>query len=126
MALENRFYKVSHNGGLFVTGLLFNPITKETESVVLADFDDDRIGVCSHWYDESIDDDARRAYWKHIGIVSAGDIVEVYKGRKIPRGTVAKVVRVYDWRDCYGRVQNTYAVFEDGRKTSVYNCRIVG
>lgn len=123
--LENKFYKVSHNGGLFVTGMLFNPVTKESESVVLADFDDERIGVCSPWYDAPIDADAVRAWNRHLGIISVGDTVEVVKGRKIPHGTVATVARIYDWRDCYGRVQTTYAVFEDGRKTSVYNCRIV-
>ena len=123
--LENKFYKVSHHGGLFVCGMLFNPVTKESESVVLADFDDDRIGVCSHWYDAPIDAEAVRAWNRHNGIISVGDTVEVYKGRKIPHGTVATVARIFDWRDSYGRVQTTYAVFEDGRKTSVYNCRIV-
>ena len=124
--LENRFYKVSHNGGMFVTGVIFNPVTKEHELLKLADFDDDRIGVCSEWYDEPIDEEAARAWSRHLGIVSVGDTVEVYRGRKIPVGTVAKVARLQNWRDVYGRLQTVYAVFTDGRRTSVDNCRIVG
>lgn len=128
--LENKFYKVSHNGGEFVTGLLFNPVTGETQRIVLADFDDVRNPV-SPWYDVAINREAAEAYRKILARndcyqIGAGDTVEVFKGRKIPVGTVAKVVKVYDWRDSYGRTQTRYAVFEDGRKTSVENCRFIG
>ena len=121
------FYKVSQNGGTYVTALFVNPETWEDYLVCVRDYD---YGDCSRDNDElyymPIDEEVAELYRKHIGIIAAGDTVEVYKGRKVPIGTVAKVARVYDWRDCYGRTQATYAVFEDGRKTSVYNCRIVG
>ena len=129
--LNNEFYKVNMTGGSFVVALFYNPVTHETKTKVARDYD---YSDCSRDNDEvyymPINQEALTAYRKYLssqdgGYVEAGDIVEVFKGRKIPVGTVAKVVRVYDWRDSYGRVQTTYAVFEDGRKTSVWNCRIV-
>ena len=62
-------------------------------------------------------------HWK--GVVLEGDTVEVVKGRKIPVGTIAVIKEFRDWKDQYGRVQTVYAVFEDGRKTNVENCRLV-
>ena len=129
--LNNEFYKVDMTGGTLVVARFYNPVTHETKSEVARDYD---YSDCSRdndaVYDMAINREARDAYRKYLsakdgGHVEAGDVVEVFKGRKIPIGTVAKVERVFDWKDQYGRVQTTYAVFEDGRKTSVYNCRIV-
>lgn len=125
--MEDKFYKVNQTGGGYVVALFFNPVTKETYTKCVRDYDyEDGSRDNDELYYMPIDAEVAEIYRKHIGIIAAGDTVEVVKGRKIPHGTIAKVVRVYDWRDCYGRVQATYAVFEDGRKTSVYNCRIVG
>lgn len=130
--LENKFYKVGMSGGSYIVALLYNPVTHETKTRCARDYD---YSDCSRDDDElyymPIDEEARTAYRKHLnsldgGHVEAGDVVEVVKGRKVKIGTVGKVVRVYDWMDCYKRVQATYAVLEDGQKTSVYNCRIVG
>ena len=124
--LENKFYKVSHNGGTYVTGLFFNPVTRETRLERLRDYDyDDCRNDNDELYYMPINEEAARLYRRHIGLVEAGDLVEVVKGRKMPIGYVGRVVRVYDWKDCYGRVQATYAVFEDGQKTSVWNCKIL-
>ncbi len=129
--LENRFYKVGMSGGSYVVALFFNPATHETKTVLARDYD---YSDCSRdndeVYDMPVDQNAAEAYRKWLnsidgGHLKAGDTVEVVKGRKIPHGTVAEVVRIYDWKDSYGRVQTTYAVFADGRKTSVYNCRII-
>lgn len=124
--LENRFYKVSHNGGTYVTGLFVNPITWETKTYCLRDYDyDDGSRDNDELYYMPINEEAAEAWRKHLGIVGVGDVVMVVKGRKIPHGTIAKVARITEWKDCYGRVQTIYAVFEDGRRTSVYNCAIV-
>ena len=124
---ENRFYKVGQEGGSYVVAYFFNPVTKEQDSKCVRDYDySDGSRDNDELYYMPIDEDARRAWWRHNGIISVGDTVEVFKGRKIPVGTVAKVERLYDWRDRYGRIQTTYAVFEDGRKTSTDNCRIIG
>lgn len=125
--MEKGFYKVAQNGGIYVTALFVNPETWEVKSVCVRDYDyADGSRDNDDLYYMPIDEDVAEAYRKHCGIVAAGDVVEVYKGRKIPLGTIAKVIRVYDWKDQYGRAQTRYAVFEDGRKTSVYNCRIIG
>lgn len=130
--MEDRFYKVNETGGTYVVALLYNPVTHETKTECVRDYD---YADCRNDNDElyyaPIHEEASEHYRKYLnslylGNLKAGDVVEVVKGRKIPHGTIAKVRRVYDWRDCYGRVKNTYAEFEDGRRTSEWNCRIVG
>ena len=129
--MENRFYKVNQSGGSYVTALLYNPVTHEPQTKCVRDYDyDDGRNDDDELYYAPIDVEAAEHYRKRLnnlngGFIKAGDVVEVVKGRKIPLGTIGKVVRVYDWRDRYGRTQATYAVFEDGRKTSVWNCKII-
>ena len=124
--LENRFYKVGQSGGTYVTALLYNPITGESMSKCVRDYDDeDGSRDNDALYDMPIDEQARTAYMHSIGEIVAGDIVEVYKGRKIPIGTRAKVAYIKPWRDIYGRIQTIYAYFDDGRKTSTANCRLI-
>ena len=129
--LENKFYKIGMGGGTFVTALFYNPVTHETDTKVARDYD---YSDCSRDNDEvyymPINEAAKEKYrlWcneQYGGFLKVGDTVEVFKGRKIPVGTVAEVVRMYDWKDDYGRVRTTYAVFADGRKTNEDNCRIV-
>lgn len=124
--MENKFYKVNQSGGTYIVALFVNPITWEHYTQCVRDYD---YSDCSRDNDElyymPIDEEVANAWRKHIGIVGAGDVVRVVKGRKIPIGTIAKVERVFDYKDRYGRVVNTYAVFEDGSKTSVYNCEII-
>lgn len=129
--MDDRFYKVNMTGGSYVVALFYNPVTHETKTVTARDYDySDGSRDNDEVYYMPIDREAAEHYRKHLnslygGHVKAGDTVEVFKGRKVPHGTVAKVVRVYDWKDCYGRVKNTYAEFEDGRRTSEWNCRII-
>ena len=124
--LENKFYKVNQTGGSYVVALFVNPISWESYTVCVRDYD---YADCSRDNDElyymPIDEEAANAWRKHIGIVEAGDTVKVVKGRKVPLGTVAKVTRVYDYKDRYGRVVAVYAVLDNGMKTSVNNCEIV-
>ena len=127
MSVREGFFKVNQSGGGYVVALFFNPTTKETYTKCVRDYDyadgsrdDDEL------YYMPIDREVAEIYRKHIGIIAVGDVVEVFKGRKVPIGAVGKVTKIYDWKDRYGRVQSTYAVFEDGTKTSVYNCRIIG
>ena len=125
--LENKFYKVNQTGGSYVVALFVNPVTWKSYTVCVRDYD---YSDCSRDNDElyhmPIDEEAADAWRKHIGIVEAGDTVKVVKGRKVPLGTVAKVTRVYDYKDRYGRVVAVYAVLDNGQKTSVYNCEIIG
>ena len=120
------FRKVAQSGGSYVVATFFNPETKETDSRCVRDYD---YADCSRDNDElyymPIDEEARRLYLRHMGVISAGDIVKVVKGRKVPVGTVAVVEKLYDWKDQYGRTQTTYAVLDNGMKTSVGNCVLV-
>lgn len=130
--MENKFYKIGQHGGTYVVALMFNPVTHETDTVCVRDYDyDDCRNDNDEIYYMPINEEAKEIYRKLCnakdgGYLKVGDVVEVFKGRKVPIGTVGKVTRVYDWKDCYGRVKNTYAVFEDGTKTSEWNCRIIG
>ena len=124
--LENGFYKVAENGFSTTKAIFFNPDTLETYSVTVWDNDDYRVEREHEVeYNERIDDDVRRIYLKHIGVISEGDMVEVYKGRKVPIGTKAKVVRIQPWYDNYHRLKANYAVLDNGMRTNINNCRAI-
>lgn len=123
--LEQAGYrKIAQTHGGVAQATFYNPDTEDLFTLIVDDADD--YGKFKpELYHMPVDDNARELWHKRAGIIRVGDTVEVYKGRKIPRGTIAVVVREYDWRDCYGRVRTHYVVFEDGRKTNVENCRLV-
>ena len=58
-----------------------------------------------------------------------GSKVEVYKGRKVPKGTVGIIKSFQDYKDKYGRVQTCYALIETENgelvKTNELNCRLI-
>ena len=122
---EHGFYKVWQGGGTYVSATFFNPITQEYKTCCVRDYDyyDCSRDNDSLYYME-IDEDVKRKWYHFNGLLMVGDKVEVVKGRKLPVGTVGTITRIYDWKDRYGRVQTTYAVFEDGRKTNIYNCKL--
>ena len=124
--LEMGFYKVNEIGGIFVTGTFYNPKTGESRSEVLRDYD---YADCSRdndsLYHMEIDEAARRAWMHSQGKILPGDTVEVYKGRKVKKGTVGKVDRIREINDKYGRWVADYVVLEDGQQTNVKNCKIV-
>lgn len=121
---ENGFFKVGQDGGTFVVGYFWNPDTKELISKCVRDYD---YADCSRDNDSlyymEIDEDIRRDWLHHNGIILVGDTVEVFKGRKVPIGYTGLVTKVYDWRDRYGRVQATYAILDYTFKTNINNCR---
>lgn len=124
--MEQRFKKVGQSGGTYVTALFVDTDTWETKSVCVRDYD---YFDCSRDKDDlyymEIDEEAAELWRKHCGVIAKGDTIKVVKGRKVAHGTIAKVVEVYDWKDRYGRIQTTYAVLDNGQKTSVNNCEIV-
>ena len=61
------------------------------------------------------------SFWAKIG-----DTVEVYKGRKFPKGTQFKIKGETTWKDMYGRTQVWYWVTECGKRVDKCNCIIVG
>ena len=124
--LENKFYKVAHNGGTYVTATLFNPVTKESKTFCVRDYD---YADCSRDNDEyyymEINEEARRAWWHNNGIILEGDVVEVVKGRTFAHGFKGTVRKLCDFKDRYGRWVATYAYFEEGGKINVANCKLV-
>ena len=124
------FFKVNQEGCTYVTALFWNPETDETYTKCVRDYD---YSDCSRDDDElyymPIDEKVRKAYRdkirRKLQLVEVGDTVKVVKGRKVPIGTVAKVVDVREWRDCWGRVQTRYAYLDNGMKTSETNCEIL-
>lgn len=120
------FKKIGHNGGSFVTGFFYNPVTHETRTEVLRDYDyaDGSRDNDDLYYMEE-DEEARKAYEHHMGFVLVGDLIEVYKGRKVPIGTKAKIVKIEPWYDANHRWKADYAILDNGMRTNVNNCRLV-
>ncbi len=130
MAITNYegFYLVKTEGFSVSYGTFFNPTTKEKFERCIWDIDDPRVEnepEVRALRALPRSDAAARAYWRHVGKIQVGDLVEVYKGRKVPKGYRGVVVKIWDWRDCYGRSQTTYVNFADGQKTNISNCRLV-
>lgn len=124
----NGFYKVAEDNGGVCVATFFNPDTKEHFSKIVWDIDNDRL-----LDDEEIqilrflpiDEAVRREYMHYNGVILVGDTVEVFKGRKLPKGYKGIVKAIKPFRDCYGRWQADYIYFEDGQKTNYNNCKLV-
>jgi len=123
---ENRFYKVSHTGGTYVTGMFFNPITGEEKCELLRDYD---YSDCSRDNDElyymPIDEDIRTIWLHSRGVILVGDSVRVVKGRTIEKGFIGTVKTIKKYTDRYGRWIADYVYFTDGRKINKANCELV-
>lgn len=132
------FKKVSLEvAGGFVMVTLFNADTKEVKKITVDDYEYQsniqyQIAKEQGYTTEElwelrvaeVDAEAVNEYLNFLGVVRVGSIVEVFKGRKIAKGTISKVVNIYDWKDSYGRTQTTYAVLETGEKTNINNLRL--
>lgn len=124
------FYKIRHNGGTFVTGLFFNPFTLETGTKVLRDYDySDGSRDNDSLYYMPINYEVEKIFAHLLGWLFKGDLVEVFKGRKVPKGTTGTITGFRYWKDCYGRIQTTYALIHTSTgedvKTSITNCRLL-
>ena len=124
------FYKVGENGGTFVTGRFFNPVTLEAGTKRLRDYDySDGSRDNDSLYYMPINHEVEKIFAHLRGWVFKGDLVEVFKGRKVPTGTTGTITGFRYWKDCYGRIQTTYALIHTSTgedvKTSVTNCRLL-
>lgn len=124
--IKEGFKKVCESGSSYVVARFFNPETKEEYTQCVRDYDyADGSRDDDEAYNAPIDEDAVNAWKKFHGIVRIGDTVKVVKGRKVPLGTVGEVKDIYDWRDCYGRIQCIYVVLDNGQRTNINNVAIV-
>ena len=122
----NRFYKVSQSGGSYVTATLFNPVTMEEKVITVRDYDyADGSHDNDEWYYTHIDQAAQRLWKHHHGFILEGDLVEVYKGRKLPKGFTGRVGAIKPYYDRYGRWVADYIYFEDGNRTNYNNCKLL-
>lgn len=123
MEIKKGFYKVFQSGGSYVTATFFNPETKEEYSKCVRDYD---YADCSRdddeGYNAEINEEARKAWKHHNGVICEGDKVKVVKGKKIPLGTIATVKSIYPYYDCYHRWIADYVYFVEGGKTNINNC----
>ena len=121
--IRDGFFKVSETGGTLIIDTFFNPITKEEYTEVVRDYE---YSDCSRDKDDlyflEINEEIRREWQHKHGIILVGDTVQVVKGRKIPVGTVAKVVKKQPYLDKYGREQAIYLYFDSGARTNEENC----
>ena len=122
----NGFYKVAQDGGTYVVATFYNPVTNESISKCVRDYD---YADCSRDNDElyymDIDNEARIKWLHSKGVILVGDVVEVVKGRKIPVGTVARVTDKKPYKDRYGRTQAIYLYFDNGMRTNEENCKLM-
>jgi len=127
MVLENRFYKIGQEGGTFVVGYWWNPVSGERKSCCVRDYDyEDGSRDRDDLYYEPIDREVSKLFERKVlGRVFEGDLVEVVKGRTIEHGFVGRVKKVYPFKDRYGRVFADYVYFEDGRKINMDNVKWV-
>lgn len=122
------FYKVDENNGGVCIGYFFNPETKESFSKITWDIDrpyindNEEIEILRHLI---IDDEIRKQWLTHNGVIQVGDKIEVYKGRKVKKGTIAKVIKIQAYYDQYRRWQYDYAYLDNGERINIDNCRLI-
>ena len=120
--VKSGYFKVAENGSCYISATFFNPITKDSYSVCVRDYDYDD---CSRdddvLYYMPINEDVRRDYLHHLGVILVGDVVKVIKGRKLPIGMVGTVTAKREITDKYGRWVADYVVLDNGKSTNVGN-----
>lgn len=122
------FYKVAENNGGVCVGTFYNPDTKEVFSKITWDIDrpyindNEEVEILRYL---TIDKDMRYQWLHENGVVQIGDTIKVYKGRKVPIGTIAKVKDIKPYYDRYHRWQADYVYLDNGMKTNINNCVLV-
>lgn len=120
------FFKIAQNGGTYVVATFYNPDTNEIKTQCVRDYDyADASRDNDELYYMDIDEEVRRKYLRFKGIIQVGDTVEVFKGRKVPIGTVAEVKEIKPYYDHYHRHIADYAYFTDGQRTNIDNCKLI-
>ena len=98
------FYKVAESGRTLVTGIFYNPETKEERFETLRDYD---YSDCSRDNDELyymlINEKVRWQWNRDRSIIQKGNEIKVAKGRKVLIGTVSKVIDIKPFYDKYNR-----------------------
>jgi len=132
---KDGFFKVRSGcecRGAYIIETFYNPVKNEIREQLVHNLDDYELN--RHYevlYNMPYCTDMQvNAYYikedrriKHSnGVLLAGDIAKIVKGRKLPIGSLKKFAEIQKWRDRFGRVQTYYAVFTDGTRTNIDNC----
>lgn len=126
MELPRSFFKVAQEGGIFVVATFYNPDTKRTISCCVRDYDyEDCSRDNDELYNMTIDEKVRSQWLHDKGVILVNDVVEVIKGRKVPVGTIARVIDKKPYKDRYGRTQAIYLYLDNGMRTNENNCILV-
>lgn len=131
------YKKISHVGGSLVTVVMFNPESGDVKHVRVRDYDYEDIygGMSSseltphekdELYDMDIDKEAAKEWKFRNNVPYEGCEVEVVRGRKYNHGDRGKVVRMYDYKDRYGRFVAEYIITDNGIKINRANVKVVG
>ena len=124
----NGFYKVNEDNGGVCVATFYNPQTKENFTKIVWDIDDtrlDRDEENAKWRFLPINMEVRAEYLHSLGCILIGDTVEVFKGRKVPIGTVGRVEAKRRIKDRYGRVHGMYVVLDNGMRTNEENVHLI-
>lgn len=122
----NGYFKVDQKGASFIVATFFNPNTGDTITKTVRDYDyADRRNDNDELYYMPIDQNARIKWMHHNGQIVVNDTIEVFKGRKVKVGTVARVTAIKPVYDRYGRWVADYAHLDNGQRTNVTNCKLV-
>lgn len=120
------FHKIHQFGGSLIVAVFWNPETNEEHRFVVRDYDyGDSSRDRDELYNMPIDQEYRRKYLRARKVIQPGDLVEVYKGRKVPIGTRGIVTSMRDVCNKYGGVMAVYVRLDNGASTNVLNCRLV-
>ena len=98
--LPNGFYKVAQDGSCYISATFYNPSTKEIISCCVRDYEySDGSRDNDDLYYMEINEEVKRKWLHDKGIILAGDVIQVIKGRKVPIGTITKIVTV-EYKQC--------------------------
>lgn len=120
------YFKVSQDGGIFITATFYNPLTGKELTTCVRDYDyaDGRRDNDDLYY-LPIDENARKQ-WKHKrGEILVNDTIEIYKGRKYPAGTTGVVIDIKPFYDRYNRFICNYLYLDNGMKVNADNCKLM-
>lgn len=123
---NNGFFKVSDgNGGSLVVNTFFNPETLEEQRITVRDYDyEPSVKDNDDLYNLPVNDAVRRVWLHHNGHILEGDVIRVYKGRKVKKGTIATVKGFRDIYDKYNRWIAKYAILDNGISLNIDNCEL--
>ena len=119
------FYKVAEDNGSVCVGTFWNPDTKESFTKITWDIDrpyindNEEIEILRYL---PINVEIRKAWLHEAGVIQVNDTIKVVKGRKVPVGTIAKVINKKPYKDRYGRTQAIYLYLNNGMRTNENNC----